>query len=151
MVNFPVWIPVCVSHSLALLDFFLSYDTGICSKMTFIPLGNSDNVVVSVSTDFPINSKQDASFHCIAYDYSCANWGVLWDHLRDVPCDVFKLSASVAASEFCEWVQVGIDLYIPHCKYQVKSHSSPWFSAACAAAIVYRNHFFRSYQQNKSS
>ena len=38
--------------------------------------------------------------------------------------------------------QVGIDVYIPHRKYQVKPHSSPWFSAACAAAIVHRNHFF---------
>ena len=55
------------------------------------------------------------------------------------------------ASEFCEWVQVGNDVYIPHRKYQVKPHSSPWFSAACAAAIVHRNHFFCLYQQNKSS
>ena len=62
-----------------------------------------------------------------------------------------KLSASAAASKFCAWVQVGIDVYIPHRKYQVKSHSSPWFSAACAATIVHRNHFFRLYQQNKSS
>ena len=38
-----------------------------------------------------------------------------------------------------------------HRKYQVKLHSSPWFSAACAAAIIHRNHFFRLYQQNKSS
>ena len=30
-------------------------------------------------------------------------------------------------------------------------HSSPWFSAACAAAIVHRNHFFRLYQKEKSS
>ena len=44
-------------------------------------------------------------------------------------------------------MQVGI----PHRKYQVKPYSSPWFSAACAAAIVHRNHFFRLYQQNKSS
>ena len=30
--------------------------------------------------------------------------------------------------------------------------SSPWFAAACAAAIVHRNlFFFRFYQQNKSS
>ena len=42
-------------------------------------------------------------------------------------------------------------MYIPNCKYQVKSHSPPWFSAACAAAIVHRNHFFCLYQQNKSS
>ena len=60
-------------------------------------------------------------------------------------------SASAAASEFCEWVQVGIGVYIPHCKYQVKPHSSPWFSAGCAAAIIHRNHFFGLYQQNKSS
>ena len=34
---------------------------------------------------------------------------------------------------------------IPLHKYQVKPHSSAWFSAVCAAAIVHRN------QQNKSS
>ena len=120
--------------------------------MAFPPLGNSDHVVVSVSTDFPSISQQDALFHRIAYDYSRADWDGLRDHLRDVPWeDIFKLSASAAASEFCKWVQVGIDVYIPHRKYQVKPHSSPWFSAACAAAIVYRNHFFRLYQQNKSS
>ena len=72
--------------------------------------------------------------------------------MRDVPCDdIFKLSASAAASEFCEWVQVGIDAYIPHRKYHVKPHSSAWISAACAGAIVYRNHFFRLYQREKSS
>ena len=83
---------------------------------------------------------------------SCADWDGLHDYLRDIPWeDIFKLSASAAASGFCEWVQVGIDVYIPHRKYQVKPHSSPWFSAACAAAIVHRNHFFRLYQREKSS
>ena len=120
--------------------------------MAFPPLGNSDHVVVSVSIDFPINSKQDTPFHRMAYDYSRGDWDGLLDHLRDVPWeDIFKLSASAAASEFCEWFQVGIDVYIPHRKYQVKPHSSPWFSAACAAAIVHKNHFFHLYQQNKSS
>ena len=72
--------------------------------------------------------------------------------MRDVPWeDILKLGASAAASELCEWVQVGIDVYIPHRKYQVKPHSSPWFSAACAAAIVHRNHFFHLYQREKSS
>ena len=46
---------------------------------------------------------------------------------------------------------VGIDVYIPHRKYQVKPHPSPWFSAGCVAAIVHRNHFFNLYQKNKSS
>ena len=44
--------------------------------------------------------------------------------------DIFKLSASSAASEFCKWVQVGIDVYIPHHKYKLKPHSSPWFGQA---------------------
>ena len=118
----------------------------------FPPLGNCDHVVVSVSIDFPSNSQWDALFHSIAYDYSRADWDGLCDHLRDAPWeDIFKLGASAAASEFCEWVQVGIDVYIPHLKYQVKPHSSPWFSAACVAAIVHRNHFFHLHQQNKSS
>ena len=76
----------------------------------------------------------------------------LCDHLRDVSWeDIFRSSASAAASEFFEWFQVGIDVYILHRKYEVKPHSFPWFSATCAAAIVQRNQFFRLYQQNKSS
>ena len=150
MVNFPTQIPDYDSHSPALLDLFLSSDASICSTMAFPPLGNSDHVV-SVSIDFPTNSQQDAPFRRIAYDYSRADWDGLRDHLRDVPWeDIFKLGASAAASEFCEWVQVGIDVYIQHIKYQVKPHSSPWFSAACAAAIVHRNHFFRLYQRENS-
>ena len=141
-----------MTHSPAHLDLFLSSNTSICSTMAFPPLGNSDDIVVSVSIDFPINSKQDALFHHIAYGYSCADWHGLCDHLRDVPWeDIFKLSASAAASEFCKWVQVGIDGYIAYRTYQIKPHSSPWFWAACAAAIVQRNHFFHLHQQNKSS
>ena len=151
MVNFPTRIADCDSYSPALLDLFLSSDASICSTMAFPPLENSDHVVVSVSTDFPTDSQQDAPFHHIAYDYSRADWGGLCDPLRDVPWeDIFKLGASAAASEFCEWVQVGIDVYIPHRKYQVKLHSSPWFSAACAAAIVHINHFFHLYHRGKS-
>ena len=150
--NFPTRIPSCDSHSPALLDLFISSDTSICSTMALHLLGNSDHVFVSVSIDFPRNSKQDNPFHRVAYDYRHADWDGLRDHLRDVPLeDIFKLSVSAAASEFCEWVQVGIDVYIPHRKHQVKPHSFPGFSAACAAAMVHRNDFFLLYQQNKSS
>ena len=152
MVNFPTRIPHYDSHSPALLDLFLSSEASISSTMAFPPLGNSDHVVISISIDFPTNSQQDVPFHCIAYDYSRADWDGLHDHLRDLPLeDIFKLDASAAATEFCEWFQVGIDMYIPHRKNQVKPHSSPWFSAACTAAIVHRNHFFRLYQREKSS
>ena len=146
IVNFPTQIPVCHSHSPALLYLFISSDGSIWSTMAFPPLGNSDHVVVSVSIDFPINSIQDTLFHHMVYDYSRAQWDGLCDRLRDVPWeDIFKLRAPAAASEFCDWVQVGIDVYIAHRKYQVKPHSSPCFSAACAAAIVHRNQFFQLY------
>ena len=73
MINVPTQIPDCDSRSPALLDLFLSSDTSICSTMAFLPLRNSDHGVVSVSIDFPSNSQRDATFHCIAYDYSCAD------------------------------------------------------------------------------
>ena len=102
--------------------------------MTLPPLENSDHVVVLVSINFQSN-----------YNLLCssADWDGLLDHLRDAPWeDIFKPSASAAAHEFCELFQVEIDVCIPHRKCQVKPHPSPWFSAACAAAIVHRNRFF---------
>ena len=77
MAKFPTWIPDCDSHNPALLDLFLSSDGSIFSTMAFPPLGNFDRFVVSVSIDFPANSKWDVLFHCIAYDYSCADWDSL--------------------------------------------------------------------------
>ena len=102
ILNFPTRIPDSDSYSPALSDLLLSSDGSTCSTMAFPPLGNSDHVVVSVSIDFPSYSQLYASFHCITYDHSRADWDGLRDHLGDVPWeDIFKLSASAAASEFC--------------------------------------------------
>ena len=141
MANFPTQIPDWESHNSAFLDLLFSSDTGICSAMAFLPLGNSDHVVFSVSIHFLSNSKWNARFilqlsHCISH--CCANWDGLCDHWRDVPWeDIFKISAT---GELCEWAQVGIDKYISH--HNIRSSLSPWFSAACATAIFHRNHFF---------
>ena len=108
------------SHSSALLDLFLSCDASVCSTTGFPPLGNSDYVVVSVFVDFPSSFQRDALFYRIPYDYSYADWDGLCDHLRDVPWeDIFKLSASDAASEFYEWFRlelmyISLIVYIPH-------------------------------------
>ena len=70
-------------------------------------------VVVTVSIDFLSNSKWDTLFYCITYNYSHADWDSLHDCLRDLQQeDIFKLGTSAAASEFCELVQVGIDIYL---------------------------------------
>ena len=78
--------------------------------MTLPPLENSDHVVVSGSIDVPSKSIGGVLFHRVAYDCSLTDWDGLRDHLRDFPSeDNFKLGAS-AATEFCEWVQVGINV-----------------------------------------
>ena len=110
--------------------------------------------ILMLLSQFPLTFHHihNALFHHIAYNYFCADWNGLSDHLRHVLwVNIFKLSTSAAASEFWEWVQVGTYVYILHPKYQVKLQSSPWFSAACAAAIVYRNHFFHLHQKDRSS
>ena len=152
MVDFPTWIPDCDSYSPALLDLFISSDAGVCSAMAFPPLGNSNQVVVSVSIDFPSNSQRDAPFHRIAYDYSRADLDGLRDHLRDVRWEnIFKPGASAAASEFCEWVQVEIDVHIPHRKYQVKPHYLRGFQLLVLLPSFIEIIFFCLYQKDKSS
>ena len=84
MVNFSNQFTNCASQSPAFLDLFLYLDASICFTMAFPPLGNSD-VVVSVSIDIKSISKRDALFYHTDYDYSCADWDSLRDHLRDVP------------------------------------------------------------------
>ena len=152
MVNFPTQIPDCDPHSPALLDYFFLL------TLVFVlqRLSLHWEILIMLLSQFPLTFHHIHNgiplFHHIAYDYSCADWDSLRDHLRDVPWEnIFKLSASAAACEFCEWVQIGIDVYIPHRKCQVRPHSSQWFSAACASAIVHRNHFFHLYQKDKSS
>ena len=56
MINFPTRILDCDSHSPALLDIVFSSDASISSTMAFLPLENSDHVVVSVFIDFPSSS-----------------------------------------------------------------------------------------------
>ena len=71
----------------ALLDLFIFSDTSICSTtMAFPSLGNSDHVVVSVSIwklkSRYLHKEIATPFHCIAYDYSHADWNGLCDHLE---------------------------------------------------------------------
>ena len=49
--------------------------------MAFPPMGNYDYVVVSVSIDFPLNSKWDTPY-CIAYGHSLVDWDGPCDHSR---------------------------------------------------------------------
>ena len=145
-------IPDCDSCNPGLLDLFICSDASIYSAMAYPALGNSDLVFVSVSVDLPSNSKRDTQFQRKTYDYSPADWDGLRDHFRGVSWEnISKFSAPAPVSPFFEWVQVGIYVYIPHCKNHVKTYLSPWFLAISSAATIHRNYFFWLYQGNESS
>ena len=138
IVNFPTLVPDCDSHSPAPLDFFLSSDVSSCSTMAFPPLRNSDHVVISFSIDFPLFHNRMSCFIALLMAIL-----VLIGMVFVIIWEMFYGKISLKVDVF--------DVFIPHHKYQVKPHSFPWFSAACAGAIVHRNHFFRLHHQNKSS
>ena len=58
---------------------------------------------------------------------------------------IFKLK--LVLMRLFSWLLAGRDAFVPSRKYQVKPHSSPWFSPACAAAIAHRNHYFHLFQR----
>ena len=67
---------------------------------------------------------KDGPLFITQLDYSRADWDDLCEHLRDVSHGIFAY--------------VGIDVYFP---YQVRSHSSPWFTAVCAVATAQKKSF----------
>ena len=76
------WLTFQLGHLTVTLTVLLFW---IYFLLTLGSVLESHHIVVSVSMDFSINSKWDAPFHHIAYNYSCAAWDGLHDHLRDVP------------------------------------------------------------------
>ena len=80
--------------------------------MALLSLGNHDHVLVSVSIDFPSNSKRDAPFPHTDDNFR-AGWGDLHNHLRDVSWkDIFKLGTSAAGTEFVSGSRFEM-IYVP--------------------------------------
>ena len=92
-----------LSHS-CIFGFIFSFDASICSKMA-VSIGKIQSCFCLSFHWLSFKLKTGCPFHCIAYDYSPADWDSLGDHLRDIPWEnIFKLSASAAVSEFFEWI-----------------------------------------------
>ena len=70
---------------------------------------------------------------------------VLTSCILKVPSDVYRKTPKIIN------IYIYIYIYISLIENVRSSHLSPWFSAACAAAIIHRNHFFCLYQNDKSS
>jgi len=151
IVDFPTRFPENDAHSPSLLDLCLLSDPTECHATCFPPLGNSDHVVVSISLQLKAGQPTDHPSHRTSYNYQRADWDSCRDLLRDIPInDILAMPVDRCASEISEWIQVCIDAYVPHRTYQVRPHSSPWFSPACAAAIAHRNHHFHLFRREDS-
>ena len=149
LVDFPTRFPDRDDHRPSLLDLFLTSNPNICNISCLSPLGNSDHAVVNVDISLSSKAAQESPVHRTLYSYHQGDWDSFRDFLRDIPWNVvFDLQAEACAREIVSWLKAGIDAFVPSRKFQVKPHSSPWFSPACAAAIAHRNHYFHIFQRS---
>ena len=135
--SFSTPVSDCDSHSPALLNSFLSFL--LCNGFSSIGKFWSCCCLSFHRLSIKLKLGCPFSLHSLWLFLWILGWS-LWSIGRSL--EAAEVSASAASNEFCEWGKVGIDVYVPHCKYQIKPQLSRWFSAAYAAAIVYRNHFF---------
>ena len=120
-INFPTCIPD--SGLTVLLFWIYLFSLRLVFALQCLSIRKSWSCCCLSFIDFPSNSKRIPHLNCIAYAYSFVNWDGFCDYFRDAQReDIFKLGAAATASEFWDWVQLGVDVYIPHCKYQVKPH-----------------------------
>ena len=110
----------------------------------------SDHCVVSLSTCFTSPSRHEGPYHRTVLRYRDADWDGLRNFIADIPKESFSSDPTVAAKELSDWIQVGIETFVPSKTYQVRPVSQPWFTPECSAAIAHRNHYFHRYQRSMS-
>ncbi|XP_047140024.2 probable RNA-directed DNA polymerase from transposon BS [Hydra vulgaris] len=151
IVNFPTRFPDNPNHLPSPLDLCLVLDPSQCSISPHSPLGTSDHGLISLKLLSNSSTSSESPYHRTTYNYLKADWDSFRDFLRDGPwVEIFRLPADKCASYITSWIQAGMESFIPSRRFQVKPHSSPWFSSHCAVAISNRNRYFHIYQQNNS-
>ena len=151
IIDFPTRYPDNSQHSPSLLDLCLVSNPSLFSVSCHSPLGYSDHALISINLELGPKFGIESPYHRTSYNYFQADWDSFRDFLRDGPWNVFfSLPAEDCASKVVSWISAGRDAFIPSRRFQVKPHSSPWFSPACAAAISHRNHYFHQYRRDNS-
>jgi len=98
--------------------------------------------VVCISLQLKARQSIDHPSHRISYNYQLADCDSFRDLLRDAPwSDIFALPVENCAAEIA---------FVSYRKYQVRPHSTLWFSPVCAAAIAHCNHFFHLFRRDNS-
>ena len=150
LVKSPTRIPDRDSDGSYLLDLFLTSHPDDFQPSVESPLGSSDHCVVSISSCFT-SSRHEGPYHRTVLRYRDADWDGLRNFIANIPKEKLSGDPTVAAQELLEWIQVGIEIYVPSKTYQVRPASQPWFTPECSAAIAHRNHYFHRYQRNMTT
>ena len=151
IVTTPTRVPDRDGDTGYLLDLFLTSIPESFSHKVTSPLGSSDHCVVTVKCK-QVFSAPSVPFHRTVYRYSKADWCGFRSFLSQVAENlIISDDVHKSAQELSEWLQIGMQAYIPHRSYQVKPHSQPWFTPECAAATCQRNHFFHQYRRNRNA
>ena len=150
LVTSPTRIPDRDSDGSYLLDLFLTSHPDDFQHSVESPLGSSDHCVVSISTSFT-PSRHEGPYHRTVLRYRDADWDGFRNFLADIPKAHLSGDPAAAAKELSEWIQVGIETYVPSKTYQVRPATQPWFTPECSAAIAHRNHYFHRYQRSMTT
>ena len=136
-------IPYPYSDGRYLLELFLCSNPDDCFAKVLPPIGNSNHSIVSVSVSYSSPSATFKPFHRTV-QFGKADWDGFRCFLADVPwSSVLSLGPALAADELSHWMNLGMEIYIPSRTYQIRAHSQPWYTPACAAAIAHCNHFVK--------
>ena len=137
IVSSPTHIPDRASDGRCLLDLLCS-NPDDCVAKVLPPIGNSDHSIVSVSVSYSSPSTTFQPFHRMVFQFGKADWDGFRCFLADVPwSSVQGLGPDLAADELSQWINLGMEIYIPLRTYHIRAHSQHWYTPACAAPIAH--------------
>jgi hypothetical protein len=151
LVQLPTRIPDRIGDKPNILDLFMTSKPSPYSARLFPPLGSSDYLLISVSSNIssslpqeqPPPSVRKKFWHCNA-----ANWSDLRSYIFDFPWNDYCFRGrgpSDCAERIAEVILSGMKAYIPY-SFPSTKLNKPWFNSACSRAIRRRDAALKSYR-----
>ncbi|XP_065682458.1 uncharacterized protein LOC136095628 [Hydra vulgaris] len=143
IVNFATCFPDNLNHLPSLLTYVLF--------LIIVSDQKQDSGLISLKLFSHSSLSSESPYHQTSYNYLKAEWEPFLHFFHYGPwVKSFRLPADKCASYVTSWIQAGMESFTPSQGFQIKPHSSPWFSSHCAASISNCNHYFHNYPQNNS-
>lgn len=133
------------------LDLFLTSHPAIYQTPSVSsPLGLSDHCLITLTHDSQQLPKQPQSRKLVFF-YDKTDWDSLRDFYATVPwASCFSDDPNSTADQITEWIQCGIDSYVPSSFKPGRPNSPKWFTADCQRAVLRKNQAFHSWLVSQS-